>query len=275
MNFLEKLDFLMKEKGINKNTLSKESNIPYTTIDGFYKKGFQNTKLQTLKKLAEYFGTSLDYLMNDNVTDRNYGKHQITNTALNDLTHISQEEKNVIDKYRKLDSGGRKVVSMLIDIELNRIKDLKTSKPRPIPYYNVYANATEPKPEPKTISLPMYDDMYASAGYGEYMDYTTCSAVNVNECNVPPGVDFIVKVAGDSMEPEIPNGCKIYVKQDSDVHPGEIGLFQISNNLFVKKCTDDGLISLNDKYDPIKYDGTESIVCVGKFLGIVDDDDII
>lgn len=188
---------------------------------------------------------------------------------------LSQDEEIVIDKYRKLDSGGQKVVSTVIDIELSRIKSLKTSKPRPIPYYNVYANATEPKPEPKTISLPMYDDMYASAGYGEYMDYTTCSAVNVGENNVPPGADFIVKVAGDSMEPEIPNGCKIYVKQDSDVHPGEIGLFQISNNLFVKKCTDDGLISLNDKYDPIKYDGTESIVCVGKFLGIVDDDDIM
>lgn len=38
MNFTEKLDSLMREKGINKSTLSKESGIPYTTIDGFYKK---------------------------------------------------------------------------------------------------------------------------------------------------------------------------------------------------------------------------------------------
>ena len=63
MNFTEKLDYLMREKGINKSILSKESGIPYTTIDGFYKKGSDNTKLSTLIKLCKYFGVSLDDLV--------------------------------------------------------------------------------------------------------------------------------------------------------------------------------------------------------------------
>ncbi len=68
--FLERLDNLMKQRGINKNVLSRESGIPYTTIDGFYKKGCENTKLSTLMKLADYFGVTLDYLINGETEEK-------------------------------------------------------------------------------------------------------------------------------------------------------------------------------------------------------------
>lgn len=61
MDFLEKLNYLMEKNHLNKSTLSKACNIPYTTIDGWYKKGYEGLKLTTLRKLAKYFGTSLDY----------------------------------------------------------------------------------------------------------------------------------------------------------------------------------------------------------------------
>lgn len=61
MNFLEKLDNLMIEHDLNKSALSKLCGIPYTTIDGWYKKGCEDIRLSTLKKLATYFNTSLDY----------------------------------------------------------------------------------------------------------------------------------------------------------------------------------------------------------------------
>ena len=61
MTFLDKLDNLMHERGLNKNTLSKACGIPYTTIDGWYKKGYEGLKVSTLKKLTEYFGKPLEY----------------------------------------------------------------------------------------------------------------------------------------------------------------------------------------------------------------------
>lgn len=61
MDFLEKLNDLMEKNHLNKSTLSKACNIPYTTIDGWYKKGYEGLKLTTLRKLAEFFGTTLDY----------------------------------------------------------------------------------------------------------------------------------------------------------------------------------------------------------------------
>lgn len=65
MTFTERLDSLMEEKGLNKHTLSKACGIPYTTIDGWYKKGVSDLKLSTLKKLTSYFGLSLDYWLAD------------------------------------------------------------------------------------------------------------------------------------------------------------------------------------------------------------------
>ena len=70
MGLTDKLDLLMKDRNINKADLARESGVPYTTIDGFYKKGSENAKLSTLKKLCTYFNCTLDYLADDTVNDQ-------------------------------------------------------------------------------------------------------------------------------------------------------------------------------------------------------------
>lgn len=100
MNFLEKLDLMMTTHNLNKNTLSKKCSIPYTTIDGWYKKGYAGLKLSTLKKLSSFFQVPLDYWVeHDNQTD----------TVL-----ISNEEKELLEHFRKLNRSGRE--KALIDI---------------------------------------------------------------------------------------------------------------------------------------------------------------
>lgn len=61
--FLQILQELMDSRGLNKSTFSKQANIPYTTIDGIFKKGYANIKLSTLKQIANFFNVSLDYLI--------------------------------------------------------------------------------------------------------------------------------------------------------------------------------------------------------------------
>ena len=65
MNFLERLDALMAAQHLNKSTLSQLSGVPYTTIDGLYKKGYENAKLTTLRKLAGALGVSLNDLVGE------------------------------------------------------------------------------------------------------------------------------------------------------------------------------------------------------------------
>lgn len=98
MGLTDKLDMLMNERRINKADLARESGIPYTTIDGFYKKGSENAKLSTLKKLCSYFGCTLDYLADDNVE----GSRVSTIAAHKDGENFTPEELQKIEEYKKL-----------------------------------------------------------------------------------------------------------------------------------------------------------------------------
>lgn len=70
MKFIEKLNVLMKEKGITRMGLSKGSGVPYTTIVNFYEKGTENIKLSTLRRLSDFFNVSLDFLVDDEEEER-------------------------------------------------------------------------------------------------------------------------------------------------------------------------------------------------------------
>ena len=100
MSFLTKLDGLMNDRNINKSQLSKESGVPYTTIDGFYKKGTENIKLSTLKKLAQYFGCSLDYLADDDIPERTQTIETIA--AHHEGEESTDEELDEIEEFKKV-----------------------------------------------------------------------------------------------------------------------------------------------------------------------------
>ena len=97
MGLTDKLDLLMKERNINKADLARESGVPYTTIDGFYKKGSENAKLSTLKKLCTYFNCTWDYLADDDVGDQ-----PTTIAAHKDGENFTPDELAKIEEYKKL-----------------------------------------------------------------------------------------------------------------------------------------------------------------------------
>ena len=103
MGLTDKLDILMKERNINKAELARESGVPYTTIDGFYKKGSENAKLSTLKKLCAYLGCSLDYLADDTVSDEPQ-----TIAAHFDGTEFTEEELEEIKQFAEFVKNKRK-----------------------------------------------------------------------------------------------------------------------------------------------------------------------
>ena len=103
MGLTDKLDILMKEKNINKAELARESGVPYTTIDGFYKKGSENAKLSTLKKLCAYFGCTLDFLADDNVSEE-----PITLAAHFDGDEYTEEELDEIKQFAEFVKAKRK-----------------------------------------------------------------------------------------------------------------------------------------------------------------------
>ena len=84
----------------------------------------------------------------------------------------------------------------------------------------------------------------------------------------PPETSFLVTVTGDSMEPTYYSGDTLYIKQQPEIKVGEIGLFKINGNVFVKELAEEGLKSHNPKYPEIYFHDTDAIHCYGKVLGV-------
>lgn len=117
MNLTEKLDFLMSEKNMNKRNLSMETGIPYTTIDGFYKKGTENIKLSTLKKIADYFNITLDEIADDNIditckTEDYYINDSSTNYT--ELLKSNPEMKLLFDAAKDVSEEDLKIVVEMV-----------------------------------------------------------------------------------------------------------------------------------------------------------------
>lgn len=94
------MDFLMDKYNLNKSTLSKSCDIPYTTIEGLYKRGYKGLKLPTLKKLSNYFGISLDYWTNDNLIEPVPPK-------INNFTLTQKDEIKLLTDYRALNDSSK------------------------------------------------------------------------------------------------------------------------------------------------------------------------
>lgn len=61
----EKLERLMKERGITPYVVASYTGISQGTISGWKKKGMKNPQYETLRKLAEYFDVPLSYFLEE------------------------------------------------------------------------------------------------------------------------------------------------------------------------------------------------------------------
>lgn len=68
MNLLEKLNWLMKENNIkNIAQLSKEADIPYTTLKSILDGDVNDVRLSTSRKLCDFFKITLDDLLDNSI----------------------------------------------------------------------------------------------------------------------------------------------------------------------------------------------------------------
>ena len=79
----------------------------------------------------------------------------------------------------------------------------------------------------------------------------------------------MISVGGDSMEPTYHDGDKVFVEKCDSVDAGEIGIFVVNGEVFIKERGDGCLISHNEKYKPIRISEHDSVFCCGRVLGRV------
>lgn len=171
-------------------------------------------------------------------------------------------ELNIIEKYRDLDDRGKEHVNTVLGWEIECTK-LIADKDTQLSDLHQQLNIRKLQSH---LRLYTYMDKIACAGTGFYFDDIPTDTL---EAPYMKGADFIIGVSGDSMEPNYHDGERLYVQKVKELTLGDVGIFTIHNECFVKELGELGLISRNPEYEDIK--GTEDVRLIGRVLGKVEE----
>ena len=163
----------------------------------------------------------------------------------------------VLDMYHQLDRFNRRTVTQMMDRLLFQQDTREKERLR-----GTYRG------------LCLYEEA-AAAGIGALMpDYAGSKTVFAPKAKIPGGADCVIHVNGTSMEPTFPNGSYVYVNSEQEVSPGQIGIFIVNSEAFIKEYQPEGLVSHNKRYKTIRIGEETEVRCCGRVTGIVEDGDI-
>lgn len=117
-----------------------------------------------------------------------------------------------------------------------------------------------PKYNNRSHYVPLYEQV-VSAGSGNYV-----SDENAEQIKAPEGVDYGVRVSGDSMYPRYKDGDIVWVQKTTGLRVGDIGVFCVNGEAYIKMLGDNELVSINKKYAPIKIAECDNFYIQGKVV---------
>ena len=79
----DRIDDMLKKKGKNRKEMCLDINLSYNTLASFYRRRSNKIKLDTLRKIADYLGTTIDYLI--------YGNEELKKKPAKELTGLKLE----------------------------------------------------------------------------------------------------------------------------------------------------------------------------------------
>jgi len=84
---------------------------------------------------------------------------------------------------------------------------------------------------------------------------------------VPDEAECGVPINGDSMEPQYPNGCIVWVKCTDTADPGDVIIAVLNGEPYCKIYQPDGLHSYNKSYETIHIYEQDNFSIFGKVVG--------
>lgn len=224
-------------KGYTQAQLGSMVGVANTTIAG-YEKNREPTAAQ-LGILSEALDVDVSFLLQDEIRKRH-----------DNFATLDEMEK--IKKYRVLDIHGKRAVDSVLDVEYGRMTHVVEQETQgAITYINCY-------------------DLAVSAGLGEPWgsDSGYRTRLEIPSYQVPESAHYCARVNGNSMEPAYKDGDIVFVQRlDEMVRFGEIGIFFLNGDGYIKRLGYNQLESLNPKYEPIPIHDYDDIRCQGRVLG--------
>ncbi|MEA4947084.1 MAG: S24 family peptidase [Oscillospiraceae bacterium] len=243
---------LLRETGLSAYQFSKRAGIAQSTLSD-WKRGVSRPRNDKMNIIAKYFGVSVEYLMGEADERNPEAKKEPAVRADSELVKID----------RLLNEPGHK--------EWVRYGKYLTSQPE---FECEAAHEYTPDIYPEPVECIRDYQTPSAAGYAapiEGEDYIDVP----RDASTPLGADFSVHVAGDSMEPYIKDGQRVFVKSHCPLQNFDVGIFYYDGDVFIKQyCTSyDGsvyLLSANPKREDanktISRDANSTLICFGKVL---------
>ena len=176
---------------------------------------------------------------------------------------LKSSEYAHIEKYRSLDPHGQDMVDTILVKEYERVSKYgKLTAPATIIEFH-------PKQDNNLLVFP-YFRAGVSAGSGIFILGNEAE----DEIELPAlpeyeAADFAIDVNGDSMEPDFSHEDIALVQRDAEMHIGDIGVFIVNGDAFIKELGEKELISRNKDYKNIPIHEGDNVVCMGKVIGKV------
>ncbi|HHG8119373.1 TPA: helix-turn-helix domain-containing protein [Streptococcus pneumoniae] len=232
----EKIKFFRKENGWTQSVLAEKMSTSKQTISK-YEKGIIKVNQDTIFKLADIFGVSIDSFFPSIIEE--IATTSPIQSIYDQLTPPRQEKALTYLKKQLLEQKNENIVSENI-ISLDYYRESKT-----LPVIGV-----------------------VTAGNGIIQD----DNLNIEKCfytdEIPDDYDAIAYVVGNSMEPKIKNGDYLFIKNTPQVDYNTIGIFQVDGANYVKKLRQGYLESLNPECADIQLDEDNDIRTIGEVVSI-------
>lgn len=253
--------------------------IPYSTLDNALKRGIDGIAITRAIKICQALEISTDELAHGRITP-------IKKAPPKNISELQRFFDRIME-----DLTGEEKNELIIDIEdYIRMRTERIKKKRTANYEK--QNNTQTKIQTINSNHEQYNQSYklketnviyfpeetinyvnvhgkVSAGNGILLpEYENIEEVPYTE-NIPEH-DFALQVAGDSMLPMFKDGEIIFVKAQSDIENGQIGIISINEEAYVKKIYRDNeklrLVSLNKEYTEIIPETYDDIKIFGKVI---------
>lgn len=252
MTISQRIFSILTEKKLKQKDLAEYVGISTSAISDWKKKN-TNPSAENLSAIADFLSVSLRFLL--------------TGEETSECIQFSDDIRELISYYSTLDEYSKgKIIGKaeaLAELATERAAEhaKKTAKPN-----ELAADEQLTPAKPKTCTI-IYYDYPASAGTGLFLDETIGEEISIVQTPEAHRADFAIPIKGDSMEPDFSDGDVVLVESCPCVTRGEIGIFVLDGEAFIKQFGGDCLISSNRKYEPRMFKDHTSVVCLGRVLG--------
>ncbi len=263
MDINKRLFNTLDSKNLKKSDLAKYLNINNSVVSTWKSRG-TNPPSELLTRICDFLDVSLEFLVTG------------TDVSLSNKQPISHDEFEILNAIKTLNTKQRAIIIGKIYEyeEFNKIEEIKNNTSKISVVQPKTVSLKEEINIPEYIELKLYTQR-ASAGIGKYNyeeDNYEVTKFDISKYPQAKKADHVIIVEGDSMSSTIENGQYIFVREQVQIEPNEIGVFVYKDTVYCKRLHIDrkkrklSLVSDNKNYQNIEIENIKELRTIGKVI---------